>query len=343
MKQPNYRVERVMAIVWSLFVLALCFHQLQFWRSSNLDSDVMALLPNTKHDVLQTRANDNMAKVATGHVLVLVGSADAEAAKSAALVFDARIKKSTGLLRAQVMSEADTQAALDFYAAYRDRLLTPQQKKTLEQSSSQNLQQSSMERLYSLGASSGLSNWISDPLALSTDWWQDRLGQGVTQEDGLLVTQGRDKSWVILQYDSESSAFQLDGVAHLKQLLESASTDAKRLHPDIEILNAGVPLHAEAAAVRANWEINTIGYGSLAAVMLLVFFAFMKVRPLILVSASLLIGVAAGISVTALIFGKVHLLTLVFGASLVGVAEDYGIHYFSSRQGNPEKIGRAHV
>ncbi|MEO8003212.1 MAG: hypothetical protein ABI644_15190, partial [Arenimonas sp.] len=87
---------------------------------------------------------------------------------------------------------------------------------------------------------------------------------------------------------------------------------------------------------RASWEINTIGYGSLAAVMLLVFFAFMKFRPLILVSGSLLIGCAAGISVTALIFGKVHLLTLVFGASLVGVAEDYGIHYFSSRQGNPD-------
>jgi len=335
MTQPRYRIERVMAIVWSVLVLALCLHQLQFWRSNNLDSDVMALLPNTHHDVLETRANDNMAKVATGHVLVLVGSADSETAKSAALIFDARIKKSIGLLRAQTMSEDDTQAALDFYTRYRDRLLTPQQKKSLEQSDAENLLQSSMERLYSVGAASGLSNWISDPLALSADWWQDRLGQGVTQEDGLLVTQGRDKSWVILQYHSELSAFQLDGVAHLKQLLESAGADVKRLHPEIEILNAGVPLHAEAAAVRANWEINTIGYGSLAAVMLLVFFAFMKVRPLILVSASLLIGVAAGISVTALIFGKVHLLTLVFGASLVGVAEDYGIHYFSSRQGNP--------
>ncbi len=334
--QPKYRIELALAIVWSVLVLALCFHQLQFWRSNNLDSDVMALLPNTKHDVLESLANANMAKVATGHVVVLIGSKDSEAAKSAALIFDARIKKSTGLLRAQEMSEDDTQAALDFYARYRDHLLSPQQKKMLEQTSSESLQQSSMERLYSVGASSGLSNWISDPLALSADWWQARLGDGVTQEDGLLVTQGRDKNWVILQYDSELSAFRLDGVAHLKQLLESAGADAKRSHPDIEILNAGVPLHAEAAAVRANWEINTIGYGSLAAVMLLVFFAFMKVRPLILVSTSLLIGVAAGISVTALIFGKVHLLTLVFGASLVGVAEDYGIHYFSSRQGNPE-------
>lgn len=325
-----------MAITWSVLVLALCLHQVQFWRSNNLDSDVMALLPNTKHDALVTRANDNMAKAATRDVVILIGSKDSETGKSAAAIFDSRIKETKGLLRAQAISEADTQAALDFYARYRDRLLTPQQKQTLEQSSSDELLQSSMQRLYGVGVSSGLSSWISDPLALSTDWWQSRLGEGMTQEDGFVLTQARDKAWVVLQYESELSAFQLDGIAHIQQLIESAGNDAKRSHPDIEILTAGVPLHAEAAAVRANWEINTIGYGSLAAVMLLVFFAFMKFRPLFLVSGSLLIGVAAGISVTVLIFGKVHLMTLVFGASLVGVAEDYGIHYFSSRQGNPD-------
>ena len=78
-KQPKYRPELLMAIVWSVLVLVLCFHQLQFWRSNNLDSDVMALLPSAKHEVLETRANDNMAKVATGHIVVLVGSADSEA------------------------------------------------------------------------------------------------------------------------------------------------------------------------------------------------------------------------------------------------------------------------
>jgi predicted exporter len=335
MKEPKHRIALFMAMIWFVLVLALCFHQVRFWSSNNLDSDVMALLPDTKHDPMVSRANDNMAKVATRNVVILIGSADSELSKSAALVFDARIKKAAGFLRVQATSEQDTQAALDFYARYRDHLLTPQQKQSLEHDSPDNLRQSGTERLYGIGASIGLSSWISDPLGLAPVWWQSRLGDGVTQEDGLLITQSRDKAWVILQYESELSAFQLDGIAHLQQLIESASNDAKRLHPDIEILNAGVPLHAEAAAVRASWEINTIGYGSLAAVMLLVFFAFMKFRPLVLVSGSLLIGCAAGISVTALIFGKVHLLTLVFGASLVGVAEDYGIHYFSSRQGNP--------
>ena len=231
MKPARHQIELFMAIVWSVLVVALCFHQVQFWRSNKLDSDVMALLPNTQHDALVTRANENMANAATRDVVILIGSEDAEAVKSAASVFDARIKETKGLLRAQTVSDADTQAALDFYARYRDRLLTTQQKQTLEQSSSDELLQASMQRLYGVGASSGLSSWISDPLALSTDWWQSRLGEGMTQEDGFVLTQAKDKTWVVLQYESELSAFQLDGVAHIQQLIESAGNDAKRLHP----------------------------------------------------------------------------------------------------------------
>lgn len=341
MKPIRDNVELTMAIVWSMLVLALCFHQIRFWSSNNLDSDVMALLPDDQHDALVSRANVNMAQATTRDVVILMGSRDSGTAMSSARVFASRIEKAPGMLRAESVSDEDTETALDFYAANRDHLLTNSQRLALEKSGSDSLLQSSMERLYGVGASGGLSSWISDPLALGQEWWQTRLGEGVTQEDGLLLTQARGKSWVILQYKSELSAFQLDGVARIQDLINSAGNEAKRLYPGIEILNAGVPLHAEAAAVRANREINTIGYGSLAAVVILVFFAFMKLRPIMLVSTSLLIGVAAGISVTALMFGKVHLLTLVFGASLVGVAEDYGIHYFSSRQGNPDVLPRS--
>ncbi len=85
--------------------------------------------------------------------------------------------------------------------------------------------------------------------------------------------------------------------------------------------------------MQANREVNTIGWGSLAAVLLLVWLAFRSLRPLLLVALSLLVGCAVAMTVTVLVFGKVHLLTLIFGASLVGVAEDYGIHWFASRQG----------
>ncbi len=151
-------------------------------------------------------------------------------------------------------------------------------------------------------------------------------------DDGLLEAEGR--HWAVLQFDTPGSAFQLDGERHLDGLLNAPEGGQGR-STGAEILHAGVPLHAEAAAVQANREINTIGWGSLAAVLLLVWLAFRSLRPILLVAASLLIGCGVALAVTVLVFGKVHVLTLVFGASLVGVAEDYGIHWFASRQAEP--------
>ena len=40
------------------------------------------------------------------------------------------------------------------------------------------------------------------------------------------------------------------------------------------------------------------------------------------------LGIVCALAVTMLVFGKLHLLTLVFGASLIGEAVDYSIQYF---------------
>ncbi|ODT37245.1 MAG: hypothetical protein ABS55_03760, partial [Lautropia sp. SCN 70-15] len=139
----------------------------------------------------------------------------------------------------------------------------------------------------------------------------------------------------LASYEVRGPALRMDGRAVHAEALARAEVIARETEPSLKVLAAGVPLHAEAAAARANTEVNIIGLGSLAAVLLLAWLAFRSPRPIVLVALSLGIGVAAALSATALVFGSVHLLTLVFGASLVGVAEDYGIHWFATRQGHP--------
>jgi predicted exporter len=144
--------------------------------------------------------------------------------------------------------------------------------------------------------------------------------------------------WAVLLYETEGSAFRLDGNRRWGDALDRAAqaAQARAGAVPIKVLKAGVPLHAEAGAAQGSREMNTIGWGSLAAVIALVWWAFMAARPVALIAVSLLVGCAAALSVTVWVFGQVHLLTLVFGASLVGVAEDFGIHYFASRLATPQ-------
>ncbi|HDS1662300.1 TPA: hypothetical protein QEL40_000988 [Stenotrophomonas maltophilia] len=327
-----------LGIAWLVLLLALGAQQWHLWsQQSRIDTDILALLPQDAHDRLLSDVTRRIADGSSRQVVVLLGSQDGTAAKRAQAAFAAAMAADadSALLVPSGSIEGWFDEARAFYAPYRDRLLTPSQRNQLQNSETGALAEQALAALYGPMGAPRLTDWRQDPLSLWPQWWQQQAqGSGLRLgDDGLLEAEG--KHWAALQFDTPGSAFQLDGERHLDGLLERAGKAAKAVAPELEILHAGVPLHAEAAAVQANREINTIGWGSLAAVLLLVWLAFRSLRPILLVAASLLIGCGVALAVTVLVFGKVHVLTLVFGASLVGVAEDYGIHWFASRQAEP--------
>jgi len=331
------RAWRWLAWAWLVVVLALGLQQVMFWRAPAIDTDIMALLPGATEDARLAAANQRLSDAVTGDVVVLLSAPDWQSTHTAARTFASAI--ATGrTLRMDGADDADALSrAIAFHAPHRQGLLTPAQRQWLRSATPEAITDMAMARLYA-PVGSGLGRWQDDPLGLWPAWWQARAGQGMQQRDGLVAVRdaaGRD--WALLRFRSAQPAFRLDGDAPLQETLDAATRDARKAAGgSLDVLRGGVPLHAEAAASRAAFEVNTIGLGSLFAVLLLVWLAFRSLRPIALVGASLLVGLAAAIAVTSWIFGQVHLITLVFGASLAGVAEDYGIHYFACRQGHPE-------
>ena len=343
MTEPaRHRGWRWLAWAWLVAVLAIGVHQWRFWHESRIESDVLALLPQDADDRVLDDATRRIADASARQFVVLLGAPDAAQAKAAAQAYSASIERSATTLP---FVEADPvegwfDAARAFYQPYRDRLLTPAQRERLRDTAPEALSEEALAALYGPVGAPRMTQWREDPLGLWPQWWQAQAAaSGLRLDDsGLLQSadaQGRDRYWAVLQFETRGSAFRLDGEPAIGTALDAAAQAARKAAPRLRALRAGVPLHAEAAAVQASGEVNVIGFGSLAAVLLLVWLAFRSLRPIVLVAMSLLIGCAAALSVTAMVFGQVHLLTLVFGASLVGVAEDYGIHWFASRQGHP--------
>jgi predicted exporter len=325
----------VAGLLWLAFVLVVAVHQVQFWRAGKLDMDVLALLPTSEQAPEVGRASKLMAEGVSRQVVVLVGAPEWSDAKRAAESWRQRLAQADAPLRALGASQALDQL-LDFYAPRRDRLLTPAQRTELQQAAPGAEVQRALALLHQPGAAARLADFASDPLGLWPEWLRARAAQTRARpRDGELWVHGEDADWVVLVYETTGTPFALNGKALYQPALDGALQAAQREAPGVRMLAAGLPLHAEAAAVRANKEINTIGWGSLAAVLLLAWLAFRRLTPIVLTAVSLAIGTVAAISVTAWIYGSVHLVTLVFGSSLVGVAQDYGILYFTSRQGHP--------
>jgi len=113
----------------------------------------------------------------------------------------------------------------------------------------------------------------------------------------------------------------------LAQHLDDATRELLDAEPALDFLKTGFYFYAHAGTQSAKNEISTIGVGSLVGLLLLVLWAFRSLRPLSLIVLSVLSGCAIAVAVTLGVFGFVHLFTLVFGASLIGVSVDYSFHY----------------
>jgi len=318
--------------VWLLVVGWIVLHQVSFWKAPHFNTDILALLPLEKqHPVLQ-KAVESLHHRMSGQIFILVGAESWEDAVRCARVAAEHLE---ALPLARVGESADrVEQAVDFYRPWRNRFLTPEQRERLKSTTVDECVSASIRQLYQ-PLSGRMTTWGEDPLGLWPDWWVARLSDTpIRFREGWLWLEADGKEWVLLRYQSQQSSLG-SGDGQLGDAIQRAREAVGQTHAGTTFLAAGVPLHAEVYASRAQSEMSVIGGGSLLAVLFLVWICFRSLLPIGLIALSLLVGCAAALSVTCLLFDEVHVLTLVFGASLVGVAEDYGFHYFAKRQGRP--------
>jgi predicted exporter len=178
-----------------------------------------------------------------------------------------------------------------------------------------------------------------DPFGLTDNW----LGSlpftslKLTPDDGLLVTQSGHKTWVFVSAELVGSAYASETQRSVVQAVAEAENTLHRSYPATEILRSGTVFYANAARVSAEHEVDLIGTGSLIGILLLLYFVFRSLRPLALGLISVGFGITAAIVTTVCAYGEMHLITLVFGASLIGEAIDYAIQYFAAHLGSGAK------
>lgn len=98
---------------------------------------------------------------------------------------------------------------------------------------------------------------------------------------------------------------------------------------DAQLYATGVPLYSAFAVVSARREMSTIGLASLSLLVLVLLWFLRSPSGLALTLTAIGAGLATGFASTVLALGEIHLITLVFGATLIGIAADYALHYLA--------------
>jgi predicted exporter len=339
---------------WSLraawLVLALVAALYCAWRfagPSPLETNLLALLPATEADPVAEEAVDRLAGALGNRAVFLVTSDDAAHAKAAAKQLGATLAASGALksVTAQ-LPPFDLSQIAKFYLPYRFGLLAPADR-TVVAGGAPALQDALMQRLYGMPNAGLAAPLADDPFGWLQHWLAGLplATSNLTIEDGFLVAHRGASTRVLVVATLPGSAYEADIQRAVLAATARGEAGVKVAFPDVSIARTGAVFYAEAARAASEREMHAIGIVSLAGIALLMLWVFRSPRLIVLGFVSTALGILCALAATLLVFGKLHLLTLVFGASLIGEAVDYSIQYFvvylgAQRGWNPQHGAR---
>ena len=301
------------------------------WRGA-IDTRITAMLPEQERSPLAARAEslDDTAN----RLVILVGSRDASAAARKQRDAAAQALRQA-LAPIATLDDGKSLESLRLPAEVQPALIAP----SLAGLSDDDWQARALRQLFQPG---GQRDLIRDPFGLAGAWQSWLTPANLSLSGGqLLLRAPASAGSASNEQDSDEQNSEeggsgyrlisatLTGSAYAmsdQQALEQAVNGVKADYPDIRLLRSGLVFHASNGAQQAKQEMSTIGLGSLIGVLLLLWAVFRTPRRLPLLLVPVATGVLFALPLTWWAFGSLHVLTLAFGASLIGISIDYVLH-----------------
>ncbi|MFJ4346018.1 MMPL family transporter [Pseudomonas sp. NPDC089401] len=321
--------ERLLPRLFVCLLLAmLAIAGWQWHRAAPLSADLMTLVPGATQDPLVKRAEQRMQEPLNRELLVLVGHADRQQALALAEKLAGQWQASGLFEKVQWSLQTDLQAVREQLLQGRLAMLAGKDRQQLREHP---------DAFIELRVQSLFDPFAGFSLVPSQDDWLGLTGRIQNSQpkpanveldtaSGALVAQADGQSWVLLRARTLGNAFDMHLPLQVAGLLEQGRTQAGQA--GAHLLAASGLLHAAAGQQQASREITWVGGGATLGILLLLLLAFRRWRAL-LAFVPVLVGMLFGAVVCVALFGQMHVMTLVLGSSLIGVAVDYPLHYLS--------------
>ncbi len=290
-----------------------------------IETDMLALLPVVEQQPLTRRASERLVDEGRDRVVFLLRMPSSQQARAAltrsSKAFGARLTASNLFAATDPVTFGETTNLFD----YRYQLLTSGQAQSIASHPNQ-LIDAALAGLYGLLGAFQASQLTTDPLGLHGTYLTGLAPVGFDLLDGSIPTFTSGGHLHALHIVSTRAAgFDLASQARMLEFIAASRRWAAGTN--LELLVTGLPVFAAEGAKRARSEVSLFGTLSLVAILTLLIGVFRSPRPIVLTALSIGSGVGCAFVTTLLVFDTIHILTLVFGSSLIGISIDYALHY----------------
>ncbi|MEX1036440.1 MAG: hypothetical protein WDZ54_10820, partial [Sneathiella sp.] len=328
-------MNRVGFVIYLLLVsAAIVVIGWRFQDGPPINTNIVSMLPQSEEAEWVTRAEAAERALGTDQLIALVGHADFETARAAALDL------SKALIEAAIFRAVEGEAPVatltklnDAMFPHRAGLLTEGDRKLLAAGQGQVLIDRAMVQILSPLSLADAEVIRRDPFLLLPNYLTASLKNSsklVSRANVLAVEEGG-KWYVLVRGKLVGNAFDKSVQSRIRNVFNAMSEKLDKDYGDVLLLKTGAVFYGEHAYRRAEQEAGFIGIISLIGIVILNFFIFRSFQPLALTLLAVGSGIAGGLAVTLIFFGSLQLLALVFGAGLIGISVDYAFHYFCER------------
>jgi len=328
-----HRNARRPALVWAAVCLVLLGMLLTLLPGARLNSSVLAMLPKQSLGAIPPALNDGFIERLDRQLVWLV-SPGKQPDPQVAQQWLSLLQGAGSLHEVKGPMDAAGQKAWGaFFWQHRNGLIDPATRARL-QNGGEAQAQWILSQLYS--AFSGVSGkeLQNDPLMLmrGSQLALAQNSQKLRLMDGWLVTKDdAGNYWYLLHGELAGSSFDMQQTHRLVTRLHDLESQLKTQYPQAQLLSRGTVFYSDYASQQAKRDISTLGVATVLGVILLIVAVFRSLRPLLLCLLSIAMGALAGTVTTLLLFGELHLMTLVMSMSIIGISADYTLYYLTER------------
>jgi len=320
---------KTLPVLWLLFITVISV--IAFNSKPVFDSSIMSLLPTSKQQVIVQQATEKMGDMFAKRVIFLLSSKSESKVREEVSRFAGRLESLSDVVNVEwQINESDIRKSQQELYPYRFALIDPDSRQLMLNKQFKDIQMRALLNLYS-PITTGAISLVDDPFGLFTQLKLARKTElNLQVSNSLLKVVGSQKPTYMLIMTLAEKPYSPELQKRVLSVIDNQKLAMKQ--HGVEMAMSGMLLHAAAGADQANKEIMSIGLGSLLGIIIMMLFVFRQFKPLLMMMFSVMVGCVVAFSVTTLIFERIHVITLAFGAGLIGVSLDYALHFLCERR-----------
>lgn len=325
----NWQNKCTAAWLIILSIIAIMLGVAWLNKDIHIQTNIFALLPETHQDERLEKAQQYVSEKLNDKIFLVLDAKDDASLNHVTQKIQAEVKQSD--LFHPLKPQLDNEKFAKALYQHKVGLLNESDKTLLEQKDYQALTEQSMLQMMSPGMPITAELLKQDPLLFFPRY---AMGLSALQtqtdiqlEDGFATIRDEKGISRLLVLELKNSPYNIEYQEKTAHFIDELNLKIKQYQ--VQPHWTGTLMFAQFGTNSAQEEISTIGVGSTLGILLLVWFGFRSVRPMLTEMVAVGTGCLVAFAATYLVFDEIHLMTLVFGASLIGVCVDFSFYFMA--------------